>query len=1587
MTVTESQAYWISMAARVGNTRAALFQALAEVAVKSGMPFAIYGDAYAQLGIEVDFAVTEGSGKITSAVGNVPLTSSQGTNRTPTTFIPVSSGTGSNPQTYFIVHGFITDSSGFREQAEQIASKLGGRVILVDWSWGSRRPVWDYSKSAADTEIVGREIVQYMKFNGIAGADTTIVGHSLGAQVAGFAGLYAWKDSQVGKLQAIYAEDPAGPGFEDQPSRDKRLDFSDADDVYVIHTTTRWGDENKIGHVDVYVDGYDRQGFFDSIDRHGDAVGLLTQSLGDPDMRTREGDKFGFGHAQSPRVQHYPPQDPEDPYPSGDPSQPPEQPAEPLQENQIPVVRSRDPNDKVGPAGAGEGRYTPACSLMPFTIYYENDPKLGATAPAQVVRIEDTLDTDLDLATFELGDFNLYGSYWVTVPDDLQHYQTLVDLRPEGNNLLVRLRAGLDSDTRQVTWLFESLDPDTMEPPDDAMVGFLPVNDENLHNGEGHLTYTIRPLASLATGTQITNQAFNYFDTNDAVPTPTTLNTIDAGRPTSTVQALVTQLPDEPFTVSWAGQDDANGSGVGSYTVYVSDNGGAWQVWQQNTTDTSAQFIGVGGHSYAFRSVARDNVGHVEDDPGIAEATTSVDFSQLRVDRLETTPSGFVAHFKRALDPSVLNLYDVQAGTFGQADVTVIGAATGPVTGSLLYDPAARTVSFMKTGGPLAPDTYTLTLRSAANAFKDSEGHLLDGDADNVEGGDYVNTVTVEAGTARMLSLRDFARGPGQAVNVPATGSGIPISIDNGAGILGMDFVLQYDPVLLTVTDVTLASGMPAGWSVERDLGTPGRVAVWVFGQTPLPAGAGDLVRVSAQVPNTAPYSSAGLIWLENLSINEGAIPSAADSAMQVVAYLGDATGNHAYSALDAAYLARVGVGLDGGFAAYRMKDPVLLGDTTGNGTLSSLDASYLARKGVGLPQPEIPNLPGVLPAIVEGGPDPLMSVPNLTVVPGGRVRVPVLLDDATGLQAADISLQYDTSLLDLTGADVSLGVLTAGWTLTANVDDAAGEVRLWVYSTNILAGGSGSLVELEFEVPADAQPGQTAIDLLDSSMLNEGRLVLTLQDGQVTVRPLTAVPYGLKDKALFYKDADGTDVTVTLKGGSGTFYFLGEATYILSKKGITVTGTGLELAEVSLTQSDNKTSLAFATKGGTVSGATLGRVTGATPLGKLAGATIDLVGGGVRMTGAGYVGALLVREVRGGADLVMPGTGATKGITIACDYMADVDVSVGSWLKDLSASEWIGGSLQAPRVGNLTTKGRKPNPKLSISRLDGNLQADLVLGGPAVSGVVLGSLNVLACLDRSNLSVTGQDARSGASVNSLKAGRVGNVGVTATGGIGAVAVGQWISGTITAGWLGSLATAANQKLGLTGNFGADLVLTGAGLPAKKPTLGSAKIAGNLLAGTEWDIRAGFAGALTVAGTVDHGLIRSAGDIVSLVMGASNRSDFGAGVDFNLLEANRHVNVGDVTNTPTGTIKTMTVTGWKVKTIQPIPRFFVNSNISAGVGRLNLLNWDGLGGLFAPSGGVKTIRHKDTADKSNNWVWPAPPRQISSGPDEFINII
>ncbi|MDB5390759.1 MAG: repeat-associated core domain protein, partial [Planctomycetaceae bacterium] len=277
-----------------------------------------------------------------------------------------------------------------------------------------------------------------------------------------------------------------------------------------------------------------------------------------------------------------------------------------------------DPNDFVGPAGFGPQGFIPS-QLMPYRVDFENDPA-QATAAAQIVSTTFTIDPDLDPATLQFTGFG-FGQFNFQIPEGLFHYQTTLDLRPQGINLLVPVTLDENQVTGVVNVKFESLDPLTNSPPDGIFAGFLPI-DNAAHDGQGYFTYTVQPKAALPTGTAITEQTSIVFDSNAGVQTPVALNTIDAGGPTSSVTALPSTSPIN-FTVNWSGSDDAGGSGIASYDISVSDNGGDYTVWQSATAATSATYNGVDGHTYRFYSIAHDNVGHVELAPLVADATTA----------------------------------------------------------------------------------------------------------------------------------------------------------------------------------------------------------------------------------------------------------------------------------------------------------------------------------------------------------------------------------------------------------------------------------------------------------------------------------------------------------------------------------------------------------------------------------------------------------------------------------------------------------------------------------------------------------------------------------------------------------------------------------------------------------------------------------------------------------------------------------------------------------------------------------------------------------------------------------------------------
>lgn len=128
-------------------------------------------------------------------------------------------------------------------------STVDFNVIVVDWSVvSSNVNYFGVVDLIDDLGFLLAEFVRFlhMKANLFIG-DVYIIGHSLGAQIAGSAG----KQIQPFRFNTIFALDPAGPKFRNR-STEFRLDASDADYVESIQTSSTLGFQQPVGHATFY---------------------------------------------------------------------------------------------------------------------------------------------------------------------------------------------------------------------------------------------------------------------------------------------------------------------------------------------------------------------------------------------------------------------------------------------------------------------------------------------------------------------------------------------------------------------------------------------------------------------------------------------------------------------------------------------------------------------------------------------------------------------------------------------------------------------------------------------------------------------------------------------------------------------------------------------------------------------------------------------------------------------------------------------------------------------------------------------------------------------------------------------------------------------------------------------------------------------------------------------------------------------------------------------------------------------------------------------------------------------------------------
>lgn len=161
-----------------------------------------------------------------------------------------------------------------------------------------------------------------------------------------------------------------------------------------------------------------------------------------------------------------------------------------LDQRAVPAVTSFDPNDKAVDLATLTPAEVSAAKALEYTVRFQNT----GTAPAVNIVIRDTMDTDLDLGTFEM--IGASHPYTLSIVDGT------------------------------AIWSFQGI--------------MLPDSASDEPGSHGAIHYRVSPKTTLMLGDEITNRADIYFDYNAPVLTNTVVTTVSDAQAVATVGDMST---------------------------------------------------------------------------------------------------------------------------------------------------------------------------------------------------------------------------------------------------------------------------------------------------------------------------------------------------------------------------------------------------------------------------------------------------------------------------------------------------------------------------------------------------------------------------------------------------------------------------------------------------------------------------------------------------------------------------------------------------------------------------------------------------------------------------------------------------------------------------------------------------------------------------------------------------------------------------------------------------------------------------------------------------------------------------------------
>ncbi|CAG9761757.1 unnamed protein product [Ceutorhynchus assimilis] len=158
-----------------------------------------------------------------------------------------------NP-TKIVTHGFMSGIKNdvFTSIRDSYLDSGYYNVIGMDWSALCQT---EYVSAMRGAKIAGQHLgdfINWLSLNQVQLEMIHLIGHSLGAHVAGIGGDLV-RGGRVGRITGL---DPAGPGYGDVREDHLKLDRQDAKLVEVVHTFMKViGTARPSGHVDFYPNG------------------------------------------------------------------------------------------------------------------------------------------------------------------------------------------------------------------------------------------------------------------------------------------------------------------------------------------------------------------------------------------------------------------------------------------------------------------------------------------------------------------------------------------------------------------------------------------------------------------------------------------------------------------------------------------------------------------------------------------------------------------------------------------------------------------------------------------------------------------------------------------------------------------------------------------------------------------------------------------------------------------------------------------------------------------------------------------------------------------------------------------------------------------------------------------------------------------------------------------------------------------------------------------------------------------------------------------------------------------------------------